>query len=93
VAVGGAVHAFAGTPGGADIDANAVHYRHLTLLGSTGSTVDDMRAAVELARSGMVRLGALPRATIGLADLPHALTSDPDRGHLRTLVDIGGHAP
>jgi len=93
VAVGGAVHAFAGTPGGADIDANAVHYRHLTLLGSTGSTVDDMRAAVELARSGMVRLGALPRATIALADLPHALTGDPDRRHLRTLVDIGGHAP
>jgi L-iditol 2-dehydrogenase len=93
VAVGGTVHAFAGTPGGADIDANAVHYRHLTLLGSTGSTVDDMRAAVELARSGMVRLDALPRLTIGMDDLPHALTSDPDRGHLRTLVDIGGHAP
>lgn len=93
VAAGGTVHAFAGTPGGADIDANAVHYRHLTLLGSTGSTVDDMRAAVELARSGMVRLDALPRLTIGMDDLPRALTSDPDRGHLRTLVDIGGHAP
>jgi L-iditol 2-dehydrogenase len=92
VAVGGAVHAFAGTPGGADIDANTVHYRHLTLLGSTGSTVDDMRAAIALARSGMVLLAALPRSIVGIHDLPHVLTSDPDRGHLRTLVDIGGHA-
>lgn len=91
VAVGGAIHAFAGTPGGAQADANAVHYRHLTLLGSTGSTVDDMRRAARLVRDGDVPLADLPRTTIGLAALPDALTTDPDPEHLRTLVDLGGH--
>ena len=92
VAVGGSVHAFAGTPGGAAVDANTVHYRHLTLLGSTGSTVDDMRVAADLVRGGGVPLGTLPRMTVRLTDLPRALTAEPDRAHLRTLVDIGGHA-
>ncbi|HSK91053.1 MAG TPA: alcohol dehydrogenase catalytic domain-containing protein [Euzebyales bacterium] len=92
VEVGGTVHAFAGTPGGAQVDANAVHYRHLTLLGSTGSTVADMRGAIVLARSGGVDLDRLPRTTVALADLPAVLTGEPDGRHLRTLVDIGGSA-
>ena len=56
VDVGGRVHAFAGTPGGAPVDANIVHYRHLRLVGSTGSTVEDYRRARDLARSGAVPL-------------------------------------
>jgi L-iditol 2-dehydrogenase len=91
VAVGGTVHAFAGTPGGAAVDVNAVHYRHLVLLGSSGSTVADMRVAAELARSGQVDLARLPRAVIGLDGLPDALVGPPDRRYLRTLVDVGGH--
>lgn len=90
VAVGGVVHAFAGTPGGADVDVNAVHYRHLRLVGSTGSTLGDLRVALDLARDGHVDLSRLPRATVGLDDLPRVLTGEPDRGHLRTLVDVGG---
>jgi L-iditol 2-dehydrogenase len=93
VAVGGMVHAFAGTPGGADIDANVVHYRHLTLLGSTGSTLDDLRRALSLVRAGHIDVARLPRATVGLADLPEVLTSETPRDHLRTLVDIGGTPP
>jgi L-iditol 2-dehydrogenase len=90
VAVGGIVHAFAGTPGGAHVDVNAVHYRHLRLVGSTGSTLKDLRLALDLVRDGHVDLARLPRATVGLADLPRVLTGEPDRGHLRTLVDVGG---
>ena len=90
VAVGGIVHAFAGTPGGADVDVNAVHYRHLRLVGSTGSTPRDLQVALDLARGGRIDLDRLPRTTVGLADLPHVLTGEPDRRHLRTLVDVGG---
>jgi L-iditol 2-dehydrogenase len=90
VAVGGIVHAFAGTPGGADVDANAVHYRHLRLVGSTGSTPADLRLALDLARDGHIDLNRLPRTTVGLGDLPRVLTGEPDRAHLRTLVDVGG---
>jgi len=90
VTVGGTVHAFAGTPGGAHVDVNTVHYRHLTLLGSTGSTLEDMHKAIVLARDGGVDITRLPRTTIGLEDLPDALTGEADRQHLRTLVDVGG---
>jgi L-iditol 2-dehydrogenase len=90
VAVGGIVHAFAGTPGGAAIDANVVHYRHLTLVGSTGSTMADLRHALDLVRGHHIDIARLPRATIGLTDLPEVLVGEPPRDHLRTLVDIGG---
>jgi L-iditol 2-dehydrogenase len=73
VAVGGRVHAFAGTPGGAAVDANVVHYRHLALVGSTGSTVEDFRRALGLAASGRVPVDRLPRATVGLEEVPGIL--------------------
>lgn len=90
VAIGGTVHAFAGTPGGAGIDANLVHYRHLTLLGSTGSTMADLLHALDLVRGRHIDIARLPRVTVGLADLPEVLVGEPPRDHLRTLVDIGG---
>ncbi|MQA85862.1 MAG: alcohol dehydrogenase catalytic domain-containing protein [Streptosporangiales bacterium] len=66
VATGGRVHAFAGTPGGACLDANTVHYRHLTLVGSTGSTLADYRKAVELAGAGAIDLDRMPRTIVSL---------------------------
>jgi L-iditol 2-dehydrogenase len=73
VTVGGLVHAFAGTPGGAPVDANVAHYRHLTLLGSTGSGLSDYRQALELASSGRIELGRLPTATVEIAEVPEIL--------------------
>lgn len=89
VAPGGRVHAFAGTPGGAPVDANLVHYRHLTLLGSTGSTIADYRRARDLAASGRVDLGRLPRSTIPLEAVPEALTGPGDPTVLKVMVDPG----
>jgi L-iditol 2-dehydrogenase len=87
VDVGGRVHAFAGSPGGAHIDANVVHYRHLSLMGSTGSTVDDYRRARDLARSGSVPLERLPSRTVSLEDVPEILLDDrPDPRTLRIVV-------
>jgi threonine dehydrogenase-like Zn-dependent dehydrogenase len=93
VAVGGIVHTFAGTPGGARVDVNTVHYRHLTLVGSTGSTPADLRLALELVRGQHIDLARLPRETVGLDDLPRLLLAEPDRSRLRTLVAIGGTPP
>ena len=90
VAVGGRVHAFAGTSGGAPVDANVVHYRHLTLLGSTGSTVGDYLRARDLAASGAVPLARLPRARIPMQHVPAALLGERDPRELKVIVDVEG---
>jgi L-iditol 2-dehydrogenase len=87
VDVGGRVHAFAGTPGGAPVDANLVHYRHLRLVGSTGSTVEDYRRARDLARSGAVPLDRMPSRTVALNEVPEILLDrSPDPRMLRVVV-------
>jgi NADPH2:quinone reductase len=87
VDVGGRVHAFAGTPGGAPVDANLVHYRHLRLVGSTGSTVEDYRRARDLARSGAVPLDRMPSRTVALDEVPEILLDrDPDPRMLRVVM-------
>jgi threonine dehydrogenase-like Zn-dependent dehydrogenase len=87
VDVGGRVHAFAGSPGGAPVDANIVHYRHLRLMGSTGSTAQDYRRARDLASSGSVPLERLPSRTVSLDEVPEILLdARPDPGTLRIVV-------
>jgi threonine dehydrogenase-like Zn-dependent dehydrogenase len=90
VAVGGIVHAFAGTPGDAPIDANVVHYRHLSLIGSTGSTVSDYERAQTLVSDGRVPLDRLPTQTITLDELPEALRGEAASDALKVLIDISG---
>jgi L-iditol 2-dehydrogenase len=90
VAVGGRVHAFAGTPDGAPVDANLVHYRHLTLMGSTGSTVGDYRRARDLVVSGEVPLDRLPRSTVPLERVPAALLGRDGNRALKVTVDVEG---
>jgi L-iditol 2-dehydrogenase len=87
VAAGGRVHAFAGTPGGAPVDANVVHYRHLALVGSTGSMVEDYRRGLEMARSGAIPLERLPANTVSLEAVPQILLDPaPDPRTLKFLV-------
>lgn len=89
VAVGGAVHAFAGTPGGAQVDANIAHYRHLTLVGSTGSALSDYRHAVDLVSSGKVPLATLPTTIVQLDQVPGILLGEQSAPALKVLVDVG----
>ena len=90
VAVGGAVHAFAGTPDGAPVDANLVHYRHLRLVGSTGSALTDYRQALELVGAGLIPLERLPRTTVALEDVPELLLGARTAPGLKVIVDVGG---
>ncbi|MFM7718743.1 MAG: hypothetical protein ACKO8G_04515, partial [Actinomycetota bacterium] len=66
------------TPGGAGVDANAIHYRHLALVGSTGSTIADYRRALDLARSGAVPLDRLPVRRVALEEMPAVLRGERD---------------
>jgi L-iditol 2-dehydrogenase len=87
--VGGRLHAFAGSPGSVEVDANLIHYRHLTLVGSTGSTMRDYRRAAALVRSGAVPLDRLPRTLVTLEEAVASLRSadaPPDR---RSVIDMG----
>lgn len=89
VTPGGTVHAFAGSPGGAEIDANLVHYRHLRLIGSTGSRIVDYRDALELVVSGAVPLDRLPHRVVGLEEVPAILAAPEEPTTLKTVVKIG----
>lgn len=88
VRVGGAVHAFAGTPGGAHVDANVIHYRHLSLVGSTGSTLADYVRAQDLVVNGRVSLDRLPTETVALEELPQALTGESALDAFKVVVDL-----
>ncbi|MFN2485319.1 MAG: zinc-binding dehydrogenase [Acidimicrobiia bacterium] len=87
VAVGGRVHAFAGTPGGL-IDANVVHYRHLSLMGSTGSRMIDYRRALDLAGSGKVDLGRLPTQLMTLEEAAGILVAERGSEETKVLVEV-----
>lgn len=88
VATAGVVHAFAGTPGGALVDANLVHYGHLQLVGSTGSGLLDYRRARDLVRDGSVNLSSLPHRRTDLDGAARAVVAAPAANELRTLIDI-----
>ena len=88
VAVGGLVHVFAGSPQGAPIDGNIIHYRHLDLVGSTGSTLRDYRRAIQLVRDRAVDLHALPRESLSLDAVPHVLGAR-SKGLLKQMVRVG----
>lgn len=88
VAIGGTVHAFAGTPGGAQVDVNTVHYRQLRLVGSSGSGLSDYHRALAWQRDGRLDLARLPTRTIELDAVPEALTGTERPDHLRTFVDL-----
>ncbi|MGH8958534.1 MAG: alcohol dehydrogenase catalytic domain-containing protein [Acidimicrobiia bacterium] len=88
VAVGGRVHAFAGIPGTGLIDANLVHYRHLSLVGSTGSRMSDYRQALDLAVTGQVDLGRLPTKMMSLEEVREALVGSYRHGNSKVLVEV-----
>lgn len=90
VRFGGIVHAFAGTPEGAPVDANVIHYRHLSLVGSTGSGLADYARARDLVNSGKIPLERLPRRTIALESAPEALLGEPEMQELKVVIDVGG---
>ena len=66
-----------------------VHYRHLALVGSSGSSLADYRRALDPAAAGLVDLGRLPADWVELAGALAALLATGPGRPLKTLVDIG----
>jgi len=71
----GRVNFFAGLgkPELVPLDTNRVHYRALTLTGTTGSSNSDYFAALELAASGRLDLEQLATSTFGIEQITDAL--------------------
>lgn len=74
-ATGGRVNFFAGLPPGlsrVELDTNLVHYKELVVTGTTASTNDDCRAALDLILDGAVDAAALIDARFALASAQDA---------------------
>jgi threonine dehydrogenase-like Zn-dependent dehydrogenase len=66
---------FGGLPRGSGkvaLDTNAIHYKNLTVTGTTGGSVDDYLAAMRLVEGRRVDLGAVISDTFALDDLAAA---------------------
>lgn len=86
---GGSVHAFAGLPDEPTVDPNVVHYRHIRLVGTTGSDIDDYIRARNLVLSGRIDLHALPADDVELDDVPDRLGGERPTDKLKTFITIG----
>jgi threonine dehydrogenase-like Zn-dependent dehydrogenase len=74
--------------GAGEIDANVVHYRHLSLMGSSGSRVADYRHALGLASSGRVDLSRLPTRLVTLEEVRELLVGDREPDGTKVLVEV-----
>jgi len=71
----GRLCAFAGLPAGAPrvaLDVNRIHYKNLTLTGTTGGSVADYRKALALAEEGRLDLERIVVARFGFGQLAEA---------------------
>jgi L-iditol 2-dehydrogenase len=95
-APGGRVSLFAGLPRDSPavaMDTNLIHYKELSVTGSTGSTTSDCRAALELIRGGQVDAGALIDARLELARAPEAIELVRSRRAMKAAVIPAPSAP
>ena len=89
-AVGGRINFFAGLPRGAEaiaIESNLIHYRELTLTGTTANDTEDCRQALELATSGAVDLDRLVSARFGIERAREAFAAAGGGAELKVVIE------
>lgn len=89
-AVGGRINFFGGLPSGAStiaLDSNVVHYRELTITGTTANDVGDCRRALELIADGRVDLGRLITARFGIEDTEAAFAAAAGGSELKVVIE------
>jgi L-iditol 2-dehydrogenase len=69
-----------------ELDTNAIHYKELTVAGTTASTLDDCRRAAELVGHGRIELEWMVSDRIGLPDLVRAIAKVQDAAALKVVV-------
>lgn len=89
----GCVNFFGGLPRGSDpveIDTNAIHYRHIRVVGTHGSSPHQNDTALSLIADDCIAVSDLITGRIGLESLEDALTlSDAAGVGLKTVVTYG----
>ena len=88
-ASGGRVLFFGGLPKSrptVELDTNLIHYKELLVAGTTASTLDDCRCAVELVTSGGIDLGWMVSDRHALADVATAIARAQDPTALKVVV-------
>jgi L-iditol 2-dehydrogenase len=91
----GRVLFFAGLPKRAaavEIPTNELHYKELTIMGTSASTLDDCRWAVHLIGSGVVDTSWMVSQMIDLVRFEDAISAVQDRSALKVAV-IPDHGP
>jgi L-iditol 2-dehydrogenase len=68
-----------------ELDTNAIHYKELTVAGTTASTLNDCRRAAELVARGRIDLEWMVSDRVGLTDFPRAIAKVQD-GTARKVV-------
>lgn len=88
-ALGGRINFFAGLPsgrGGVELDANLVHYRELTVTGTTANTTQDCVDALELLLADPAPYLQIVSNTYALRDIAVAMTAMADGEALKAMV-------
>ncbi|HEU4656905.1 MAG TPA: alcohol dehydrogenase catalytic domain-containing protein [Capillimicrobium sp.] len=89
-AIGGRINFFGGLPKDAsriEIDSNDVHYRELTITGTTANDTDDCRQALALATSGRVDLQRLVTARFPLDRADEAFAAAAGGSELKVVIE------
>lgn len=86
----GRVNFFAGLgrPEPVPIDTNRVHYRALTLTGTTGSSNADYRSALDLAASGRIDLERLATKTFNIEQITEALAYAGSGQGMKAMIEF-----
>jgi 2-desacetyl-2-hydroxyethyl bacteriochlorophyllide A dehydrogenase len=88
-AIGGRINLFAGLPVGKTaiaLDSNLIHYKELTVTGTTGCSTKDCRNAIDLITSGKVNLASLISARYGLDRIADAFSAAGARNMLKIVL-------
>jgi L-iditol 2-dehydrogenase len=90
LATDGRVNFFAGLsgPDRPVIDTNRVHYRALTLTGTTGSSNADYLAALELLRDGRIDAESLVTGVFGLGEIDAALAAAASGEGMKAMIEF-----
>jgi len=85
----GRINFFGGLPKGNEItsiNANLVHYKELTITGTTGSSVKQYRTSLNLIENGMVKVDSLITHKFPIKEIKEAIKSVRSKNGLKTII-------
>ncbi|HET6846367.1 MAG TPA: alcohol dehydrogenase catalytic domain-containing protein [Anaerolineales bacterium] len=88
-AISGRINFFGGLPKdrpSITLDSNAVHYKELTVTGTTACSTADCRQAVDIVSAGIVDLSPLISRRFPLGQAPEAFAAAEDRDSLKVVL-------